>query len=56
MKQTGFVDSSSRSAFSEAEISDEQVAQVNFQFSFYYAAVFFFQIVKHTCKTKPSAS
>ena len=41
MKQTGFVVSSGRSDFSDAQISDEHVAQVNYQFPFYFFTPFF---------------
>ena len=44
MKQTGFVVSSGRSDFSDAQISDEHVAQVNYQFSFYFFTPFFSNI------------
>ena len=41
MKQTDFVVSSGRSDFSDAQISDEHVAQVNYQFSCYFVTPFF---------------
>ena len=40
MKQTGFVASRGRSALSDAQISDEHVAQVNYQFSVLYITPF----------------